>query len=952
MSTTKVTFNTSGFVNTPGIGWMEAIAVDHGKITSTTPLISGSGTVTLNTGFSGRIYVLAGGGSRPPPLTEEAQILPNSLTAQYRYVVYELNLANSPADVLDVSAVNGIGFNGSAKSVESVGPSFFSGSQLPYSAGGLSLTSLIRNPPIGNPSAVQTDGNGWTMLYAPAGDPGFKYWQASYWNTYLQQVENTPSVINDIEFGGIYGIPASAGGGYQLYDYRAFVTNSQGQHGIMLHPVALSATLPNGVTQATDWIFVPDTTLTNNVFQPGLDPAKYPVYVFKGGPNGAVSQQGLSITPPYNATAIITTALISAFDAGFYGSAGTSPNPAVKQHLDLNHNWNFGWNYAYQGQLNSPTPSNGTSLGSLAVGSVFNNGSATPLNGGYYDPFAAMISKYTNVYSYAYSDYLASWGGTAPVIPLWDPHLGTNVAELDFTIYGDGTQQPATNFIAPAVGYIAPPGNTFSAATFATNNSLQFPLLFGGVAPDQNTAMTFRIYAPGQKNSDAQGFIDLQLNGLLQTGGNFSDWATYNITPGSAQVPWTVSSGGTSGANGILNINNVPVVQSGVAWYQYIIGMGGDATTYNIYAVANGSGQFTQMIVDHSATAVANQAGTPPLSAPNSGPTANAKIELLASNVTFDPSVYAAPHFSRFSDSPLKNTVVLGNANAGSLATWKLDGQGNLLPGSGGLNASLGAGWQIAGTGSFGSPGSTDLLLESTDASGKTQLATWSVNGSAVTGHAPFGELPLDWSVVGTGDFLGAGQSNQILLEHWDQATNRFQLAFWQVMNENIISANGNVDGPLGNGWAVAGIGDILGDGHSDVLLQNGSQLAIWEFNSQGQITKGGNITSTLAPGWEVVDLGNFSSQTHEDILLQNGNQLALWQMSGFDVSQGGLVSTILPGWAVAGMGDYNGDHRSDLLLQNGSQFAEWHLNGSTVISTSVGASLLPGWNLLGTGNL
>src|SRR5213078_3033344 len=99
-------------------------------------------------------------------------------------------------------------------------------------------------------------------------------------------------------------------------------------------------------------------------------------------------------------------------------------------------------------------------------------------------------------------------------------------------------------------------------------------------------------------------------------------------------------------------------------------------------------------------------------------------------------------------------------------------------------NASLNAGWQIAGTGNFGSPGSTDLLLESTDASGNTQLATWTVSGTSVTSHTPFGQLPLGWSAVGTGDFIGAGQSNQILLEQWNPATNRNQLAFWQVVNE------------------------------------------------------------------------------------------------------------------------------------------------------------------------
>jgi hypothetical protein len=953
MSTTNINFNTSNFIaNTPGITWMEAVFVNNGSIQSTTNLFSGSATLPVTTGnVSGRIYILAGSGT-PPTFTSESQIIPNSLTGQYRFIVYELNLQNNPADVLDVTAINGIGFNGSAESVFSGGvPSEFSGSQLPYNTAGNSLTSQIENPPISNTNAVQSNASGWTMIYGPSGNPGENYWPASYWNTYVQQFENTPSVLNGMEFGGIYGIPASAGGGYQVYDQRAFVTTYQGQQGIMLYPVPLNVALPAGVTQYNDWIFVSNTSLVNNIYQPGL--GAFPVTIFSGGPNGPASSQALSTTPPYNAAAIITTALVSGFDAGFYGSTGTSPNPNVKEKLDLNQNWNFGWNYAYQGQLNSATPSNGTSLGSLAVGSVFNNGNPTPLNGGYYDPFSAVISKYTNVYAWPYSDFLATWGGTAPVIGLYDKNLNSNVETLNFTVYGDATQQPATNFIAPAVGYIAPPGNVFSAATFATNNSLQFPLTFGGVVPDQNTPITFRIYAPGQKNSDTQGFITLQLNGLFQTGGNFSDWGTFNITAGSPSTPWTVSSGGTSGATGILNINNVPVVQNGEAWYQFILGAGADATTYNIYAITNAAGQFTQMIVDHSATAVSNSAGTPPLSAPNSEPTASAKVLLTATNVTFDPAVYAAPRISHFSDGPLQSDVILTDANNGLLANWRLNAQGDVGAGSGQLSLAMVAGWNPVGTGKFGAGAATDLLMASTDSSGNTHLATWTVNGTTITPNTEFGQLPLGWSVVGTGDFIGAGKANQILLEHHDSATNLNQLAFWQVTNEGTIAANGNVGGPLGNGWAVAGVGNILGDGRSDVLLQNGSQLAIWEFNNQGQVTNGASINSTITPGYSVAGLGYFTNGSHEDILFQNGNQLAMWQMQGFEVANGANFATLLPGWAVAGIGDYNASGTSDILLQNGNQFVEWLMNGMTVTnSVNVNSQLSTGWNLLGTGNL
>ncbi len=968
MSTT--TFNLigingpSGFLATSGNTWMQAYVT--GSPLTLYDLTTTSSFDIVDGSFSGRIYLLAGTGTAPS-YTAETDIIPGAVAANQRFAVYELNLGNAPSDVLDITAENGLGFNLSAESVTTNG-NYYTGAAVPFSVG---TTGLAQQVAAVNPSAVISSG-AYDMMFGASGAPGSGYWPSTDWTTYITDVRTTGSVINSMAFGGVYGIPAASATNpnyEQIYNYRAYSTSYADQTGTMLYPVALNVNMPTGWIQATDWVFVPDATLQANVYQPGAAGAY--ITTFSNGQLQNPTQQLLSTTPPYNSTALMMTALVAGFDAGFYGSFGTNANPLVFDKVDLNKSWNANWNYAYQGYLmEGITPGNGTSLGSSSVGSVFNNGSATVLGGGYYDAYAAIVSKSTNVYAWPYSDYLSKWGGTPPIIPLYDGATGANVATVNLTVYGDAASQPAQNFLAPSANYLAGYGGVNLAVP---GNNIQFNMTYGSynnggtntyVTPDQNTSLTFRIYAAGQglPNTDSQGFLNFNLNGLFTSGGNFSNWTNFVFTQDATTQAWSVASNGVASAAtpGFVNFQNVPVVQSGTAWYQLILGNGAHASTYNIYSVANASGQFTQMVADHSITPTSgvNIPGfspptVAPLSAPNSTPTTSAQIGLAGNYITFDVATFEAPRFSRFADGPLANDTLLINANTGQIANWQLNGSGQVIGGSGLLSATLLAGWQVAATGSFAA-GTHDVLLSNLTATGTTQLATWTVNGTTVTPNPLVSaELGVGWSILGIGAFTG-GLDNQILLQNFDHAAGTQQLAYWQLDNAGQITAGGNIGGPLGNGWTVAGTGNLLGNGRTDILLQNGTNLAIWELNDSGQLAQAANINQQLTPGWEVVGLGNFfSTSPDQDILLKNGNQVAMWQLNGFDVGQQGLVSTLLPGWAIAGVGDYNTDGMSDILLQNGNQFAEWMMNGMTVQSTAqVGSQLSTGWNLLGTGNL
>jgi len=58
----------------------------------------------------------------------------------------------------------------------------------------------------------------------------------------------------------------------------------------------------------------------------------------------------------------------------------------------------------------------------------------------------------------------------------------------------------------------------------------------------------------------------------------------------------------------------------------------------------------------------------------------------------------------------------------------------------------------------------------------------------------------------------------------------------------------------LTTGWSVAAVGDYNGNGHADILLQNGQTLAVWEMNGT-TILPGSGIVGTLATGWAAAQL-------------------------------------------------------------------------------------------------
>ncbi len=246
------------------------------------------------------------------------------------------------------------------------------------------------------------------------------------------------------------------------------------------------------------------------------------------------------------------------------------------------------------------------------------------------------------------------------------------------------------------------------------------------------------------------------------------------------------------------------------------------------------------------------------------------------------------------------------------------------------------------------STGTADILWR--NASGA--LSYWDVEGGAInsapiTSNGAIVSPDASWSVAGISDFNGDHKADML----WRNANGL--LADW-TMNGSTVSDSGylNVNGtPVtpDPSWSIAGIGDLSGDGKSDLLWRdaNGS-TAVWIMDGSS-ITGSGylNVNGTIvAPdrSWSVAGMGDFNGDNTSDLLWRNAatGELAEWQLhssdiiGSADVNNGSIALRPDASWSVAGIGDFDGDGHADILWRNSNgTVSEWLMHGSTVTDGS-----------------
>jgi hypothetical protein len=244
----------------------------------------------------------------------------------------------------------------------------------------------------------------------------------------------------------------------------------------------------------------------------------------------------------------------------------------------------------------------------------------------------------------------------------------------------------------------------------------------------------------------------------------------------------------------------------------------------------------------------------------------------------------------------------------------------------------------------FNGDGKSDLLFQNTNATPQI----WLMNGTSVISQTSLAQPPVQWRIVGSGDFNADGDADILWIN-----TISNQPAIWEMNGTSVISAVGLVAPP--SSWRIAGIGDFDGNGTADILWQNSNgQPSIWEMNGTSIVSMTG--LATPPPQWRIVATGDFNGDGKSDILWYNtiSGQPSIWEMNGTSVISAVGLTPQPANMEIIGTGDFAGNGDADILWLNTSNNTPtiWMMNGTSVVSTTTLPAPPSAWRLVGTSDV
>ncbi len=241
--------------------------------------------------------------------------------------------------------------------------------------------------------------------------------------------------------------------------------------------------------------------------------------------------------------------------------------------------------------------------------------------------------------------------------------------------------------------------------------------------------------------------------------------------------------------------------------------------------------------------------------------------------------------------------------------------------------------WVIQLTADFNGDGQSDILWRNANG----EVSEWlSKPGGGYTTPG-LGVVPSAWTIQGAGDFDGDGLSDVL----WRNTNGTVSLWFtapgggYAAQDLAVIDAS----------WKVQFAGDFNGDGKADILWRNTSgEVSEWLS------TAGTGFSSFTTPGlgvvptsWTIEAVGDLNGDGLSDLLWRNTDgTVSAW----FTTGPGGYtpqdIGTMGSAWSVMGVRDFNGDGKADVLWRNTTtgDVTEWLSNSGPGYAAFTSADL------------
>lgn len=230
---------------------------------------------------------------------------------------------------------------------------------------------------------------------------------------------------------------------------------------------------------------------------------------------------------------------------------------------------------------------------------------------------------------------------------------------------------------------------------------------------------------------------------------------------------------------------------------------------------------------------------------------------------------------------------------------------------------------------------------------------TFSLGGGSYGGWN-FGSPPANAYSAVTGDFNGDGRTDTLMLGSTSYALMTGNSDGTFTNHGATYTYNWNFGGPPNNGYTIV-TGDFLGNGRTDVMLIGDASYYLMLGNADGSFTQssasmgGWHFGSPPSANWTVVT-GDFNGNGRTDIMFLGSTVYNLLTSNG-DGTFTPSGASYPAGWNFGGnpsstwsvqTGDFNGDGKTDIILLGNTSYCLLTSNGDGTFAP--GGASYGGW--------
>ena len=125
-------------------------------------------------------------------------------------------------------------------------------------------------------------------------------------------------------------------------------------------------------------------------------------------------------------------------------------------------------------------------------------------------------------------------------------------------------------------------------------------------------------------------------------------------------------------------------------------------------------------------------------------------------------------------------------------------------------------------SGDYDGDGRSDLLWRNVGPGTATgALYVWLMSGKDIASSTYLDPIESDWVVQKVGDFNGDGKSDILWRNMQPGAPDASKLYMWIMDGSRVVTGTGYPDSQADFTWEVQGVGDLNGDGKTDIVWRN-----------------------------------------------------------------------------------------------------------------------------------